>query len=150
MIRLNAWRIVALANLALLGTGAVIVACSGDDSSGIDTTTTDSGTRDTSVTPGSDTGTTGNDGSTVQGKPPGCFAGTPTTNLQFLNACTTADYVVFDNCARIGLCDGGSLPALRDPKEAGAPDASVADAADAAVAVDSSVPIDASADATGD
>src|SRR5690348_7505776 len=35
--------------------------------------------------------------------PDGCFAGTPTTQAQFLNACSTAQYVPFDNCTRVGM-----------------------------------------------
>jgi len=45
--------------------------------------------------------------------PKGCFAGAPNTNLEYLNACTTAQYLAFDNCARLGLC--GVTPALPDP-----------------------------------
>ena len=51
-----------------------------------------------------------------------------------------AAYFVFDNCARIGYCDGGSLPALVSPPvdagvdaaDSAVPDTSTADAADAA------------------
>ncbi|MBX3234304.1 MAG: hypothetical protein KIT84_21560 [Labilithrix sp.] len=43
---------------------------------------------------------------------PGCFRGTPTTNEELLNACTRAACVPFDNCARLGLCDGGLLGAI--------------------------------------
>ena len=40
--------------------------------------------------------------------PPGCFAGEPTTDLEFLNRCTTAQYLRFDNCERLGMCSGTS------------------------------------------
>ncbi len=39
--------------------------------------------------------------------PPNCFYGTPQTTDQFLNACTTATCIPFDNCQH-GLCDGGA------------------------------------------
>ena len=53
--------------------------------------------------------------------PPGCFSGTPTTDIEFFNACTNSSCVVFDNCKRIGMCDGAA-PALLAPPvpEAGA------------------------------
>jgi hypothetical protein len=70
-----------------------------------------------------------------------------------MNACTDSQYVVIDNCARIGLCDGGSLPALVSPPvDAGTDggqtgdsgsDASGGDASDAGDSGD-----DSSADAT--
>ena len=41
--------------------------------------------------------------------PPGCFFGTPTTQDQFANQCTTAHTFQFDNCARLGRCDDASL-----------------------------------------
>jgi ABC-type phosphate transport system substrate-binding protein len=46
----------------------------------------------------------------------GGFAGDPTTNDQFLNRCTTAMCVPFDNCDKLGLCgvDAGFLPSV-DP-----------------------------------
>ena len=48
--------------------------------------------------------------------PPGCFTGVPSTDLEFANACTTASFLAFDNCARAGLCDGGGpAPALVRP-----------------------------------
>jgi hypothetical protein len=49
--------------------------------------------------------------------PEGCFFGTPQTQSDYLNACTTASYVPFDNCSRIGYCgptDGG-MPSTIDP-----------------------------------
>ena len=51
--------------------------------------------------------------------PPGCFSGTPTTDVEFFNACTNSSCVVFDNCVRIGLCDGAApAPALVAPPSA--------------------------------
>lgn len=44
-----------------------------------------------------------------------CFEGVPTTNDELLNKCTDAQCIPFDNCARLGLCDGAELPALVDP-----------------------------------
>jgi hypothetical protein len=52
--------------------------------------------------------------------PKGCFSGTPTTTLQYLNACTTAQYMPFDNCARLGLCGAAALPASAAPESASA------------------------------
>src|SRR5262249_20631037 len=48
----------------------------------------------------------------------GCFMGTPTTDLDFFNACTDAGCEPFDNCARVGLCDAG-LPKLIVPPDGG-------------------------------
>jgi hypothetical protein len=47
----------------------------------------------------------------------GGFRGTPTTNAEFLNQCTGAQCLPFDNCAKLGLCggDAGFLPAV-DPE----------------------------------
>lgn len=57
---------------------------------------------------------------------PGCFEGTPTTNEQFLNACSHADCVPFDNCARLGVCDG-ALPGVSPPDAGGSSSAPAAD-----------------------
>jgi hypothetical protein len=40
--------------------------------------------------------------------PPDCFSGTPTTADEYANACTAAQCVAFDDCARLGLCDAGA------------------------------------------
>jgi hypothetical protein len=45
-------------------------------------------------------------------RPQGCFSGTPTTTVQYLNACTTAQYMPFDNCIRLGFA---APPLLPDP-----------------------------------
>ncbi|HEX3483172.1 MAG TPA: hypothetical protein VHT91_49515 [Kofleriaceae bacterium] len=42
--------------------------------------------------------------------PPGCFFGAPSASAEFANQCTTADWVAFDNCARLGLCSPGAQP----------------------------------------
>ncbi|MBC7976643.1 MAG: hypothetical protein H7138_16845 [Myxococcales bacterium] len=48
--------------------------------------------------------------------PAGCFPGEPTTQLEYLNACSTSSHVPFDNCGRLGLCDeAADLPATVDP-----------------------------------
>lgn len=53
---------------------------------------------------------------------PGCFAGTPTTSDEFANACTHAQCVAFDNCARLGVCDDAGLaPNPRPDTAPGAP-----------------------------
>jgi hypothetical protein len=57
--------------------------------------------------------------------PTGCFFGTPTTNAEFLNACSTAACRPFDNCARIGLCDGGAPPSDPTPPPTSVPGTAV-------------------------
>lgn len=53
--------------------------------------------------------------------PKGCFSGTPTTTVEYLNACTSAQNLPFDNCARLGLCGADDvLPAPMPPVSAGA------------------------------
>jgi hypothetical protein len=48
--------------------------------------------------------------------PAGCFPGEPTTQLEYLNACSTSSNVPFDNCAKLGLCSADTpLPASVDP-----------------------------------
>jgi len=56
----------------------------------------------------------GDGGSGAPSCPPGCFSGTPTNDVEFFNACTNSSCVVFDNCERLGLCDGAA-PALLSP-----------------------------------
>ena len=49
-----------------------------------------------------------------------CIPKVPVSQEDFLNEkCTTATCIDFDNCARLGICDGGALPALVDPPEGG-------------------------------
>ena len=43
--------------------------------------------------------------------PAGCFPGTPAEPSQFANHCTTAATFDFDNCMRLGMCDGDALAA---------------------------------------
>ncbi len=58
--------------------------------------------------------------------PKGCFSGTPTTTIEYLNACTAAQNMPFDNCARLGLCGDGALPPDPvPPKSAGAVTATI-------------------------
>jgi hypothetical protein len=52
--------------------------------------------------------------------PKGCFAGTPTTTSQYLNACTAAQNMPFNNCARLGLCGAATLPDPAPPLSSGA------------------------------
>ncbi len=42
--------------------------------------------------------------------PEGCFYGTPQSQADFENQCSTAACVPFDSCGRMGLCDGASDP----------------------------------------
>jgi hypothetical protein len=52
--------------------------------------------------------------------PKGCFAGTPTSTAEYLNACTEAKSLAFDNCARLGMCQaGGALPDPVAPPQGG-------------------------------
>ena len=52
--------------------------------------------------------------------PKGCFSGTPQTTAQYLNACTNAQSLPFDNCFRLGLCGTVTLPDPWPPQSAGA------------------------------
>jgi hypothetical protein len=54
--------------------------------------------------------------------PEGCFYGTPSAQSDYLNACTTAANVAFDNCTRLGDCgpDGG-MPMTVDPTNGAIP-----------------------------
>jgi hypothetical protein len=48
--------------------------------------------------------------------PEGCVANAPQSQMDFLNACTTAKCLPFDNCQRLGLCGATkSLPPPVDP-----------------------------------
>ncbi len=92
--------------IALLGLGplAAVSACS---NSGSPNAAGPSTTPDASATE------TGADAALIDAgllQPPGCFQGTPTAPLEILNACTSSAFVVFDNCTRVGYCDGGTLP----------------------------------------
>jgi hypothetical protein len=51
----------------------------------------------------------------AQAGPPGCFRGTPSTDTDFFNTCTSSQYLPFDNCARLGLCHGETLPLVPPP-----------------------------------
>ncbi len=44
--------------------------------------------------------------------PPGCYRGEASSEDQYLNQCTASQCIAFDNCARLGLCNGEALPAL--------------------------------------
>ncbi len=123
--------------------GATVVACSGDGTSpgsplnkgmpqdssmpdalpdvaaGDASSTSFDATEVTDADASSDADASDSDASLPVLNPPGCFAGTPQTNAEIINACTNAQFVVIDNCARIGLCDGGTLPALVPPPDSG-------------------------------
>ncbi|HEY3595705.1 MAG TPA: hypothetical protein VGL13_17585, partial [Polyangiaceae bacterium] len=71
-----------------------------------------------STMPGSSSDAGGDAAATLG--PPGCFHGTPSTDGDFFNLCTSSQFLAFDNCARLGLC-GDQIPALIDPA-GGAPD----------------------------
>ncbi len=67
--------------------------------------------------------------------PPGCFYGEAGAPAQLATQCTAASCIPFDDCARLGICDGGALPPLVPP------DAQVTDAGSAG---DGAGPSDAS------
>ena len=47
--------------------------------------------------------------------PKGCVETAPKSQTDFLNACSTSKCVAFDNCGRLGLCDGNiALPAAQN------------------------------------
>jgi hypothetical protein len=53
-------------------------------------------------------------------QPDDCFLGTPQQPSDFLNQCTTVQCMSFDDCSRLGLCDGGGADAaLLPPPDAG-------------------------------
>ena len=52
--------------------------------------------------------------------PKGCYSAAPSTTAQYLNACTTAQNLPFNNCARLGLCGATPLPDPWTPQSAGA------------------------------
>ena len=58
------------------------------------------------------------DGALIDG---GCLPKFPKTSPdEFLNEkCTDSKCIPFDNCARLGFCDGGPLPTLVDPPDGG-------------------------------
>lgn len=46
----------------------------------------------------------------------GCTPKIPTSDLDFLNEkCTSSQCIDFDNCARLGICDGGLPPLVTPP-----------------------------------
>ncbi len=47
--------------------------------------------------------------------PDGCFFGTPSAPSDFANQCSTATCGAFDNCDRLGLCNGEAPPAAVTP-----------------------------------
>ncbi len=54
--------------------------------------------------------------------PKNCVIGAPSSQSDYLNACSTAACVPFDNCARLGLCDTNlALPDTIDPQNAAIP-----------------------------
>jgi hypothetical protein len=71
--------------------------------------------------------------------PEGCFYGTPTQPGEFLNQCTTAQCLSFDNCERLGLCgDASDLDAaLVTPPAPEAGSSSTGDAGDGGAALPS-------------
>lgn len=57
--------------------------------------------------------------------PKGCYYETPNTTAQYLNACTTAENIPFDNCGKLGLCSGSMFPEVRAVESAGSVTATI-------------------------
>jgi len=54
--------------------------------------------------------------------PEGCFADTPKTQTDYMNACTTSKCVAYNNCDKLGLCTpSAQLPPTEDPVNAAIP-----------------------------
>jgi hypothetical protein len=54
--------------------------------------------------------------------PDGCVLGPPQTEIDYLNHCSTATCVPFDNCGRLGLCSPAeATPATEDPTNVSIP-----------------------------
>jgi hypothetical protein len=51
--------------------------------------------------------------------PKGCVSAPPTTTIQYLNACTTAQNMPYDNCLKLGLCGAAPLADPAPPQSAG-------------------------------
>lgn len=49
--------------------------------------------------------------------PPGCYPKEPAETSQFINHCTDSECMPYDNCARLGLCNGAALPPAVAPPE---------------------------------
>jgi hypothetical protein len=56
-----------------------------------------------------------NNGPDPAAAPPGCFRGTPQNDSDFLNQCTRAQFLKFDNCERLRLCDDTTIPTVDPP-----------------------------------
>ena len=57
-----------------------------------------------------------NDGPNGDGGDAGCTPKVPTSDPDFLNEkCTNAQCIDFDNCTRLGICDGGLPPLVTPP-----------------------------------
>lgn len=66
-------------------------------------------------------------------EPDDCFLGDPQQPNDFLNQCSTAECLAFDNCARVDICDGGAADVqLVPPPDAPAASTTSDAAADAA------------------
>ncbi|MDC3953993.1 hypothetical protein [Polyangium jinanense] len=113
------WLLVALAFLAMAGLAG---ACNLIVEGATDQCTTDADCskfgngsvcqEGVCVLPGGSSSSSGSGGS---GGGEACFSGEPTNDEQYLNKCTDATCVDFDNCARLGLCNGAALPPLVEP-----------------------------------
>lgn len=111
--------------VAVLGISAAFAACSSEDTNPTPTPVTSSATSGDSAASTTSAGTTGAGGAgstttTTSSSATGtggagggadCFSGTPKTNAEFLNACTTADCGKFTAALPL-LKSDGTLPPL--------------------------------------
>ena len=102
-------RSIALAPLAAAALALALAACGGGDDTN---PRPDTNFTTGSVTSASSTVTTGTGGQQNCDGPNGCYNCAPTTNDQFLNACTDATCVPFDNERRLPRYNGGDLPPI--------------------------------------
>ena len=104
-MRRGSLRLAALFALSGVALAATAQACTSTQSSS-------GGAPDAATDTANDTGPAPDAASpeAAPNAPPGCVPGQPTDPAGIMNACTFSSYVLFDNCARIGYCDGGALP----------------------------------------
>jgi ABC-type oligopeptide transport system substrate-binding subunit len=118
--------LMAVAAIALAAGALAVQACGSDDNpspsnpvdkdSGADTATNDTATNDTATNDtatgdGADAGEAGDTAKPWDPDSGTCFPGTPTTYIELLNACTSADHLDWTTALPKKNADG-TLPAL--------------------------------------
>jgi hypothetical protein len=114
-LRLGLWAALAIAPVGLLACDLIIesrtVQCETDaDCSKFSGATCDTQNKVCVGGPGGTGGSTSSSGSPPCQVDGGCYACAPTTNDQFLNACTDAKCTAFDRSRLTKLVDGGLPP----------------------------------------